>query len=99
MLRPVGDGMATLVALLAPLFRAGPEEGPGLSSRPMDRVAECPPAVAAEPRAAAVVAASQAGAEDTRVAEEECLRVAESPQGAAPALAAVAAGITNPLSH
>ena len=90
--------MATLAAAVAPLFRAGPEEGPGLSSRPMDRVAGAPPVVAAEPLAAAV-AASQAEAEDTRVAEEECLRVAEFPQVAAAPAPAVAAGTTDPLSN
>jgi len=78
--------MSTLVAAVAPLFRTGPEEGPGLSSHPMDRVAG---ALAV----AAAALASRAGAEDIQVAEE-CLRVAVSPQVAAPAQA-VAAGITN----
>ena len=89
--------MATLAAAVAPLFRAGPEEGPGLSSRPMDRVAGAMAVAPAEPLAAAV-AASQAEAEDTRVAEEECPRVGESPQVVPPA-AAVAAGTTDPFSH
>jgi len=89
--------MATQAVVVALLFPAG-QEGPGLSSRPMDRVAGAMAVAPAEPLAAAV-AASQAEAEDIRAAEEECLRVAESPQVAAAPALAVAAGITNPLSH
>ena len=86
--------MATLVAAAVPSFRAVPEEGPGQSSRPMDRVVEAPPVVAAQEPLAGVAADSPAGAEDTRVAAEECLRVAGSPRAA---VVPAAAGITSNL--